>query len=477
MEKLFSILVAAILTGLFLVSPVMAKSIISNQYEKHELVKLKSLFDDPRPFMDNFVKLSGEENVKKYSHDVEKAKKAWAEVIGFTAPEVVGKIAPEIKPGKYTLDDKSKYPFEKLMPKVIYDRFATPVDTAGNFPEFEIVPTRQYFPHLNVANSTKANDGSAKLAADGYLDYATLKPGYPFARPSGPQKAAQVVYNSLVEYQHVPDNFAQVTIATGFNSNLKKDFQGSGKYYQIKLQNRSKMAPLGDWYDKRAEKAGERAAYYYEATEPRDLYGNAYVNLKYVDPKKNNNFLFYTTLTRRVRKMSSSDQQDQSVGTDVAFDDILGLDQKYTPEVYPYENKIIEETEILIPAYSLDGAEYVDTKNGMQARNIRLERRPVYVVEMNQTSPNYIYSKRICYIDRETNVLLLEEMYDQKGRLWRSMQITWIFVPELGNFNYWNAWQYDHLDTHSTLDAGYEWLPQDMDRKQFSPKRLMRLVK
>ena len=477
MRRFLSVTVAIILTGMFLVPPVMAKGIISNQHEKYKINELKSVFDDPRPYMDNFAKLSGAENMKKFGHDVNKAKELWAEVVGFTTPEVVGKIAPEIKPGKYSLDDKSKYPFEKLMPKVIYDLYSEPGNFAGSFSEFEVVEPRQYFHHQGVAEATKANEGAAKLDNDGYLDYATLKPGYPFARPSGPQKADQIVYNSLIEYQHISENFAQIAAMTGFNKNLKRDFDGAGKYYQIKLANRSKLAPHGAWYDDRANKTGEQNAYYYEATEPRDLYGNAYVRIKYQDPKKNTNFLFYTTMTRRVRKISSSDMQDQSVGMDIAYDDVLSLDQKYRPDVFPYDVKILEETEILIPAYSLKGDEYVDTKAGMQRRNVKMQRRPVYVVEMKQLSSSYIYSKRIVYVDRETFVPLLNEMYDQKGRLWRSQQINWIFVPEVGNYNYWMNWQYDHLDTHTTLDRGFEWLPADMDRKQFSPKRLMRLVK
>ena len=34
--------------------------------------------------------------------DVEEAKKQTAEILGFRSPELVGKIAPEIKLGKYT---------------------------------------------------------------------------------------------------------------------------------------------------------------------------------------------------------------------------------------------------------------------------------------------------------------------------------------------------------------------------------------
>jgi len=42
--------------------------------------------------------------------DVEKAKMMTAELVGFKSPDLVGKIAPEIKPGKYTYKDLKDNP-------------------------------------------------------------------------------------------------------------------------------------------------------------------------------------------------------------------------------------------------------------------------------------------------------------------------------------------------------------------------------
>ena len=56
-------------------------------------------------------------------------------------------------------------------------------------------------------------------------------------------------------------------------------------------------------------------------------------------------------------------------------------------------------------------------------RNIEFERRPVYVVQLTQQDPNYVYSKRIMYIDKETFYLFYVENYDQKKRLYRSLVI------------------------------------------------------
>ncbi len=94
-----------------------------------ELEKYKEAIDDPSPFYKNiegYKKIMPPEAYKKVTYDVEAMKKTWAEVIGFRAPDVVGKVDPEIKPGKYTYKDKEKFPFDKMMWKHLYDRFNPP---------------------------------------------------------------------------------------------------------------------------------------------------------------------------------------------------------------------------------------------------------------------------------------------------------------------------------------------------------------
>jgi len=65
--------------------------------------QIKAVFDDPR---DLFVEKTYKDIVppevyNRITFDQEKMKKEWAELRGFTALELVGKIAPEIKSGKY----------------------------------------------------------------------------------------------------------------------------------------------------------------------------------------------------------------------------------------------------------------------------------------------------------------------------------------------------------------------------------------
>ena len=85
---------------------------------------------------------------------------------------------------------------------MFYERFNEPgaqgKNFGANFTEFEVVPTRQYWQHLSVAEASIKNEGSATLDEQGYLIYDdTNKGGIPFPKPSGTQKGWQVLYNYI----------------------------------------------------------------------------------------------------------------------------------------------------------------------------------------------------------------------------------------------------------------------------------------
>ncbi len=132
--------------------------------------------------------------------DKENMKKETAELMGFTGPELVGKIAPEIKPGKYTYKALEKYPgLRELFPPLFAEHF---IKSGGpplvaNIPEFEIIPTRQFHLYMPLIEATKKNLGKTKLDKDGYIDPWSWEGGVPFPRPSGALKAQQVCIISI----------------------------------------------------------------------------------------------------------------------------------------------------------------------------------------------------------------------------------------------------------------------------------------
>ena len=441
-----------------------------------EVEKHKKILDDPRPVLKEWgpKQVIPKEMYAKLSWDVEKMKSAWSEVVGFKAPDVVGKIAPEIKPGKYTYQDLEKYPgFKQLMFPDLYNRIkpgAPPL--AGNIPEFEIIPTRQFFWGLPIAEATKQNEGKTKLDKDGYLIPETWVAGYPFPKPSGPYKAQQIMFNVEKRYLSWGLDFYITARVLGYTKNFKMDFDGAYDVWHTRLAGRV-WEPLG-WFDKRAKDAGEFKTFILDFPAPRDIAGAAESAAYYLDPKKADQLMMYVPSMRRVRKMSSTDSQDPIMGLDQIYDDNEGWMQKLSPTRYPYKFEVLEDREYLVVAPTEDGAEYWSSK-GLEMRNVRLERRPIYVVKLTQMDPNYVYSYRLFYIDKETFNYYHIENFDQKGRLYRSWEGNYGWFPEMGAFTWCNTFilMRDHLDLHSSFELPYQ-LPAIWTRADTSLEGFMK---
>ena len=441
-----------------------------------ELEKNKAAIDDPAPFYKNiewYKKIMPPEVYKKVTYDVEAMKRTWAEVIGFTSPDVVGKVYPEIKPGKYTYKDKEKLPFDKMMWKHMYDRFNPPPKGArhiGNFTEIEIVPTRQYYPSLPVAEATKKYVGTAKLDDQGYMIEDSYTAGYPFPRPEGKFKAQQIVYNWIKNYNLDQEYYWEHCFA--FTKDLRQDYENNATAYSIRLQGRVKWEPFG-WLDERAKDQKELKMFQYSPLAPRDLFGNVLSITSYIDPNKDDLFLMYINAMRRIRKMTASDMQDPAVGQDMIYEDWQSFNQKLSPKRFPYKFEVMGEGEFLVPI-TIDGSPYMSSKEGYVIKNLQFERRPCWVVQTTQLDKNYIYGRRVWYVDKEILYVHHIDNFDQKGRLYRTYTPLWAFIPEMGIYNQQQALELDHLDTHSTMCITYSYPALWLGRADFDMSGLIK---
>jgi Protein of unknown function (DUF1329) len=447
--------------------------------DETDVKKYKDITDDPRPIFDNTKDHKvwiPDEAWSQITYDIDEMKRVWSECVGFKAPDVVGKVAPEIKPGKYTLADKTKLPFDKLMNKWEYARWNKPGDGLanhiGNYTEIEIVPTRQYYWALPVAEATLKYAGKTKQDDAGYILDETYSGGLPFPKPSGKHKGIQIIYNYERRYEEGEDALL-VDLTIGVDKNWNHDHTGAAVTYMLRTKGRVVTPPFG-LLDKRAAKQRELKTTIYTLSAPRDYFGNVYSITSFTDPNKSNMILAYVNILRRIRKLSSSDKQDQAVGQDITFDDAFGWSQAISPKIYPFEYRVIEEREFLVPALSLDGAEYTDSKDKYSLKTARFERRPCWVVECKQLDSNYIYSKRVVTVDKETLNFIYHEMYDQKERLYRGMMLQFAFLEPMGLVNPFYILSGDFIDVHSTLsyDIGYPALW--VDRNETSLRNLMK---
>jgi hypothetical protein len=441
-----------------------------------DIDQYKKMLDDPRPYLKEltYKKILPPDLYAKLTFDVEEMKKLWAECVGFKAPDEVGKIAPEIKPGTYSYKDKDKSPgLKELMIPLHYEEFFKPggPPLAGCYPEIKVVPTRQYHWSLPIAKATKEGMGRSQLDDKGLIKEETYVAGFPFPKPEGNFKANQIIYNFLKRYAGWESQY-MAGITKGFTRSLKVDQIGASDGYLMRFKGRVLMEPHG-WYDERAKNMGEEIGFNVFYLAPRDMYGNVVTNMKYLDPDKYDQMLLYINALRRVRMMSTTDIQDSIGGADIIYADSFGYSQKLSSTIFPYKCEVIAEREFLVPFATWDGSPYMSSK-GAELHNYEWERRPMYVVKMTQLDKNFVYSHRILYIDKESFMLPTILNYDQKGRLYRSITITQSYFPEMGMLGYGGDFMYyDHLDNHSSFSRIFMTPTPWVGRKDLSLRGLV----
>ncbi len=250
------------------------------------------------------------------------------------------------------------------------------------------------------------------------------------------------------------------------NGQGKVDFLGKTQVFRMSLHGRVTFPPYGI-YDNRAKENAEAWAALITWDAPRDSAGQLMGITYYLPPTKGENMLLYLPAFRRVRKMTATDTQDAIAGQDIIYDDQEGWQQKLSPERYPYKYEVLEEREFLVMAPTLDGAEYFNSKHWYELKNVRMERRPCYVVQLTQLDKNYVYGRRVLIVDKETFIWYHVSNYDQKGRLYRTFDNNYAFHPEMGQTSWHGSIVLvrDHIDRHS--GASVAWLlPAVLNREQ-----------
>lgn len=378
----------------------------------------------------------------------------WAKMVGFKAPDVVGKIAPEIKPGMVI--DTSNYKqfpgLKELLPKSLYDRF----DSASYAPlaPIKIAKTDQY--HLSRGFMEKSYESakSCKLDADG-ISLVGYKGGFPFLQPKTGAELANWVANP-----YLGDSFAMRPMRLRLYNAKNKPERELRQHLNV-----IRYTGCTDWREGDIKPNSKNILYVVSGTfiYPRDLSGTAYVRKRFIKAKDSDEFLLYIPSMRRIRRLSGRDSQDPLFGSDLVWDDYNVFWQKLSTTDFPNEYNILKKTEMLLPTFidynwpdDRASAGFKDYKIDESGDQVYLhfgswQRRPVTLFEIKSKDSAYLYSRRVIAIDNETGLLLQTDMYDQAGRLWRS----WVRDYNLSQKGEGVMEELidivDHINTHRTI--------------------------
>src|SRR5689334_17449406 len=149
--------------------------------------------------------------------------------------------------------------------------------------------------------------------------------------------------------------------------------------------------------------------------EPFDLKGVGFTYYRYFDPAKQDDSWLYLPSLRRVRRLSTAQRSDALFGQDTDQDSYGG----YAGALAWMDWKFLGEKEALGAFHS----EHFPVKWAEGAADFafddKWEKRNVYVVEGTSKLPQYAFSKRVLYMDKDVYAITYSDMYDRAGELWK----------------------------------------------------------
>lgn len=281
-----------------------------------------------------------------------------------------------------------------------------------------IHPSRGYIEatnrHLGTASTVPT--GPKEARRKGISGYAA---GLPFPDP---KTALEVMYNQ--HYAYVGDDgtlwFGVFWVSPKCGVEKSEEWRWE---YLSRAMHRTDLAPTPGipWFEKRGIQYASLAT----TLAPDDKAGTAALYYRYEQPKDHHGWAYVPSMRRTLKMVFGTPGQAWN-NTDMLWEDVRGF------SAFPewYEWTLVGRATVLAPMHA--GVEVgrkarkrtIDFANAPHWNpRMSWEPRPVYVVEgrpkkISSLSP-HPYSKVVMYVDAESYLVPLKEMYDKKGRLWR----------------------------------------------------------
>jgi hypothetical protein len=159
----------------------------------------------------------------------------------------------------------------------------------------------------------------------------------------------------------------------------------------------------------------------YPLLEPFDLKGVGSLAYRYIDPAKQDDSWLYLPAMRRVRRLSTAQRSDALFGQDTDVDSYGG----YAGHIAWMDWKFLGEREVIAVMHGRQFPVKWHDRVDWAFDDV-WEKRRVYVIEGASKLPQYAYSKRVLFIDKEAWLIPYSDIYDQSGELWK------IWINDIG---------------------------------------------
>ncbi len=293
----------------------------------------------------------------------------------------------------------------------------------SNGMELDIVPYQRIRLPRAFQEATEQYSDQAEINEHNELVNWVAGWPFPIIDPSDPQAAAKIMYNR--ERTHYFSDDLNLHLVDADTGSLYVDAEGNRSYNierhfvpdwlrMLQYQGRLHHEPtpiFNDNADSTFRKSG-----LYPLLEPFDLKGVGGISYRYLDQSRQDDTWLYLPAVRRVRRMSTAQRSDALFGQDIDVDSYGG----YAGQTAWFEWKLLGQKPMLASLHGENLPPKPCTADGGMTFCEVWEARPdVYVIEGTPKMSNYAYSKRLIFIDKETNFVVYSDLYDQAGELWK----------------------------------------------------------
>ncbi len=270
-----------------------------------------------------------------------------------------------------------------------------------------------------VREATEKYSGQVKLAEDGnhVIDYVAGLP-FPTVDASDPRVAVKLMFNyeAAAETDDLDlRNFDCDTGAVGQDGDpvrVERHFL-IDHFRRLYFTGRLEVDPRPAIVPNRDGVRFKEAMY--PLIEPFDLKGTGFTFNRYLDHTRQDDSWLYLPQLRRVRRLSSAQRSDALFGQDTDQDSYGG----YAGNIAWMDWRFLGEKTVLA-SFSAEHMPVVwGEPSGDFMHGDVWEPRDCWVVEGISRLPQYAYSKRVIYLDKETAFIAYSDIYDTAGELWK----------------------------------------------------------
>jgi hypothetical protein len=271
---------------------------------------------------------------------------------------------------------------------------------------FHIVPYKQIIETNGMIEATKKYAPLVKTDAEGKILNYTEIAGFPFPDP---KTGLEIAYNN--ECQSRGDtlsyNFKGVVVDPKGKTDRWADQDFTMMYFIHRVDVEPKpVIPKNP--------KGYHRGQFVHVYEPHENNNTRMISMKFIDENKEYDSYIFFAPFRRLQRLSVAERTNAIDGTDMIYDDGEMWDGYLSRNTYTYKGK----KELLLGRHQ-DNEKLTRITGQAVPNGFTLERCNTYVIDVKNNDPDYIYGKRVWYLDPETYWIHWQEVYDEIGRFWK----------------------------------------------------------